>query len=170
MMLVSKQQYFQGSRSICRNPTLQKMFMMLGRAEKAGSGVDKILSGRDELGWDKPELREDVQPDYVVLTLPVGRAAETPQENPSRKWGEPHKKTPQENPIRKLTKKENNIKLILEFCMEPKSLTEIIEHLGLKDKKSFKETYISKMLEDGSLSMTEPDNPTSRNQKYVCRK
>lgn len=135
--------------------------------------MDKILSGWDELGWDKPILREDVQPDYVVLTLPVGRAPETPQENPSRKWDKPHKKTPQENrenPSRKLTKKEHNIKLILEFCMEPKSLTEIIEHLGLKDKKSFKETYISKMLEDGSLSMTEPDNPTSRNQKYVCRK
>ena len=40
-MLVSRQQYFEGGRSICRNPILQKMFMMLGRAEKAGSGVDK---------------------------------------------------------------------------------------------------------------------------------
>lgn len=43
MMLVSQQQYFEGGRSICRNPILQKMFMMLGRAEKAGSGVDKIV-------------------------------------------------------------------------------------------------------------------------------
>ncbi len=63
MMLVSKQQYFKGGRSICRNPTLQKMFMMLGRAEKAGSGVDKILSGWNELGWDKPVLTEELQPD-----------------------------------------------------------------------------------------------------------
>ena len=45
MMLVSRKQYFEGGRSICRNPILQKMFMMLGRAEKAGSGVDKIVSG-----------------------------------------------------------------------------------------------------------------------------
>ncbi|WP_462342408.1 hypothetical protein [Phocaeicola plebeius] len=28
MMLVSKQQYFKGGRSICRNPTLQKMFII----------------------------------------------------------------------------------------------------------------------------------------------
>lgn len=54
--------------------------MMLGRAEKAGSGVDKILSGWDELGWDKPVLTEELQPDYVVLTLPIGKA-ETPQED-----------------------------------------------------------------------------------------
>lgn len=82
MMLVSKQQYFKGGRSICRNPTLQKMFMLLGKAEKAGSGVDKILAGWKELDWDEPRLTEEVQPDYVVLTLPIGK---TRQENPIRK-------------------------------------------------------------------------------------
>ena len=83
MMLVSKQQYFKGGRSICRNPNLQKMFMLLGKAEKAGSGVDKILAGWKELGWDTPILSEEVQPDYVVLTLPIGK---THQENPSRNY------------------------------------------------------------------------------------
>ena len=68
------------------------MFMMLGRAEKAGSGVDKILSGWNDLGWSTPVLTEELQPDYVVLTLPVGKA-KTHQENPSRK---PIKKTHQE--------------------------------------------------------------------------
>ena len=47
--------------------------MMLGRAEKAGSGVDKILSGWNDLGWATPVLTEELQPDYVVLTLPVGK-------------------------------------------------------------------------------------------------
>ena len=91
MMLVSKQQYFKGGRSICRNPTLQKMFMLLGKAEKAGSGVDKILAGWKELDWDEPRLTEEVQPDYVVLTLPIGK---THQERPI-------KKTHQENPSRR---------------------------------------------------------------------
>ena len=65
--------------------------MMLGRAEKAGSGVDKILSGWDELGWDKPVLTEELQPDYVVLTLPIGKV-ETPQED-----AKPTQKTYPEN-------------------------------------------------------------------------
>ncbi len=61
--------------------------MLLGKAEKAGSGVDKILAGWKKLGWDAPRLTEEVQPDYVVLTLPIGK---TRQENPIRK---PDKKT-----------------------------------------------------------------------------
>ncbi len=86
MMLVSKQQYFEGGRSICRNPILQKMFMRLGRAEKAGSGVDKIVSGWRYLGWPTPTVTEETRPDYVILTMYIGK---------------PHKKTPQENPTRK---------------------------------------------------------------------
>lgn len=57
--------------------------MMLGRAEKAGSGVDKILSGWNDLGWATPVLTEELQPDYVVLTLPMGKA-KPHQENPTR--------------------------------------------------------------------------------------
>ena len=169
MMLVSKQQYFQGGRSICRNPTLQKMFMMLGRAEKAGSGVDKILSGWNDLGWSTPVLTEELQPDYVVLTLPVGKA-KTHQENPSRK---PIKKTHQENPSRnsKMSSKvDAKIKLILEFCSEPKSFTDIMAYIGLKDRANFKRLYIQRMLDEGLLKMTDPDNPTSRNQMYVTKK
>ena len=68
----------------CRNPILQRMFMRLGRAEKAGSGVDKIVSGKagsgvDKivsgwryLGWPVPVVTEETRPDYVVLTMPVG--------------------------------------------------------------------------------------------------
>ena len=86
MMLVSKQQYFAGGRSICRNPNLQKMFMLLGRAEKAGSGVDKILSGWRYLHWPTPVVSEETRPDYVVLTMQIGATKKkTPQENPPRK-------------------------------------------------------------------------------------
>ena len=42
--------------------------------------------------------------------------------------------------------------------------------MGLKDAKSFKKLYLAKMLEEGILAMTEPDNPTSRNQMYVTKK
>ena len=81
--MVSKQQYFEGGRSICRNPTQQKMFMLLGRAEKAGSGVGKIVSGWRSLGWPHPAVAEEMRPDYVVLTLQLG--VRTTQENPTRK-------------------------------------------------------------------------------------
>ena len=160
MMLVSKQQYFEGGRSICRNPTLQKMFMRLGRAEKAGSGVDKIVSGWQYWGWPTPTVTEETRPDYVVLTMCIGKNDE---ETPIRK---PHKKTPQENPTRKPHKKEARMKQILEFCKKPRTASEILDHLGLSDRKNLMETYLNPMVKTGSLAMTEPETPTNRNQKY----
>lgn len=165
MMLVSRQQYFEGGRSICRNPTLQKMFMLLGRAEKAGSGVDKIVSGWRYLGWPHPTVAEETRPDYVVLTLRLG--TKNPQENPTRK---PHKKTPQENTPRESNKQDLRRERILAFCAEPKSLVDIMQHLELKDRKNVMSVYINPLLAAGVLEMTEPDNPTSRNQMYVTVK
>ena len=160
MMLVSKQQYFEGGRSICRNPILQKMFMRLGRAEKAGSGVDKIVSGWRYLGWPTPTVIEETRPDYVVLTMRIGKSDE------SALTRKPDKKTRQENPIRKPDKIKLRREQIWAFCSEPKSASEILELLGLRDKENLMANYLNPMLEAGMLTMTEPEMPTSRKQKY----
>lgn len=84
-----------GGTSICRNPILQKMFMRLGRAEKAGSGVDKIVSGWEEIGWPVPQVTEEFHPDYVILTMPIGKNAvvneDVPHKYPSSTPQVPHK-------------------------------------------------------------------------------
>ena len=70
-LLVSKQQYYEGGDSVCRNLALQKMFMMFGKAEKAGSGADKIISGWKDSNLSSPNLEEKNRPDKVILTLPL---------------------------------------------------------------------------------------------------
>src|SRR5690554_860066 len=70
-LLVSLEQYYAGGISECRNPSLQKMFMLIGRAEKAGSGVDKIMTGWSESHWRRPYLELTNQPDRVILTMPM---------------------------------------------------------------------------------------------------
>lgn len=70
-MLVSKEQYYTGGDSVCRNKYLQKMFSMIGVAEKAGSGTDKILKGWREANWRSPKIEERLQPDKVVLIMPM---------------------------------------------------------------------------------------------------
>ena len=40
----------------------------------------------------------------------------------------------------------------------------------LKDRENLMEVYINPMIGAGVLEMTEPDNPTSRNQMYVTVK
>ena len=99
----------------CRNPILQKMFMRLGRAEKAGSGVDKIMSGWHFLGWPNPSVREETRPDYVVLSMPIGKPdKKTGQEERTDKKDSESKigqekpfitNESQENPTRKPDKK-----------------------------------------------------------------
>ena len=70
-LLVSLEQYYAGGVSECRNPALQQMFMLIGRAEKAGSGVDKIMSGWQDSHWRNPFLVLENRPDKVKLTLPM---------------------------------------------------------------------------------------------------
>ena len=71
VMLISKQQFYQGGESVCRNTSLQQMFMMIGSAEKAGSGVDKILKGWETLNWKRPYPVEKAQPNKVELVMPL---------------------------------------------------------------------------------------------------
>lgn len=70
-LLISKQQYYQGGSSVCRNTALQQMFMLIGSAEKAGSGVDKILAGWEDAKWKRPYIEESDHPDKVILTMPT---------------------------------------------------------------------------------------------------
>ena len=55
---------------------------------------------------------------------------------------------------------------LLDFCMEPRSLSEIAEYLGMKEKYNMKRRYIDPLL-GKSIRMTEPDKPNSPTQKYV---
>ena len=70
-LLVSLNQYYEGGRSECRNPFLQKMFGLIGRSDKAGSGVDKIMKGWKSAKWRRPYIEERLSPDTVELFLPL---------------------------------------------------------------------------------------------------
>jgi ATP-dependent DNA helicase RecG len=70
-LLISLDQLLLGNISECRNRSLQTMFTMIGAAEKAGSGVDKIRRGWDSQHWRSPIIKERVQPDRVIWTLPM---------------------------------------------------------------------------------------------------
>ena len=61
-----------------------------------------------------------------------------------------------ENPTRNLASKELRKEQILEFCVEPQSLSDILQHLGLKDRENLMEVYINPMIGAGVLEMTEP--------------
>jgi predicted transcriptional regulator containing an HTH domain and an uncharacterized domain shared with the mammalian protein schlafen len=57
----------------------------------------------------------------------------------------------------------------LQFCPEAKSIIEICDYLGFKDRRTVRK-IINPLLELGRLAMTVPDKPNSRNQKYIAIK
>ena len=65
------------------------------------------------------------------------------------------------------TKSTEIMNEVIAFCEQPRSFTEIMEHLGLKHRSNTKNRYIDPLIEGGFLEMTIPEKPNSRNQKYV---
>jgi len=70
-LLVSFDQVLKGGISECRNKSLQTMFLMIGAAEKAGSGIDKIRQGWQSQHWRLPSIQETTQPSRVRLVMPM---------------------------------------------------------------------------------------------------
>lgn len=64
-----KAQMLKGGISDPRNPTILKMFNLIGIGERTGSGVPGILAVWDQHGWISPVVEERYQPDRTVLTL-----------------------------------------------------------------------------------------------------
>ena len=70
-LLVSIEQLRQGAVSECRNPSLQRMFQLIGAGDKAGSGIDKIRRGWQTQQWRSPTVSETTEPDRVKFVLPM---------------------------------------------------------------------------------------------------
>lgn len=150
-----------------KNPPIAKVFREVSLADELGSGMRNTYKYTKLYSGGVPEFLEG---DVFKTIIPLSSAAtsmvgpdgnqDTPQDN--------LQDTPQDN----LQEKVNQVvyEKIIEFCIEPKSKREIVEHFGLKDIREFTNRYIKPLLESGKLKMTIPDKPTSRYQKYVTKK
>ena len=61
----------------------------------------------------------------------------------------------------------NQIKALMAVIeVYPMSALELMGKLGLKSRVTFRKNYLQPALEAGLIAMTDPDNPTNRNQRY----
>lgn len=68
---IPREALYQGGVSDPRNPSLQKMFQMLGLGEKAGSGFQKILRAWREQHWMIPLVAENPALEMTRVWLPL---------------------------------------------------------------------------------------------------
>lgn len=160
-MLVSVAQFYEGQQSVCRNPILQGMFVLLGIGEKAGSGADIILKGWKDNGWKRPELVERMRPDRVVLTLAYEKEEVGLYEQACPKLV---LSLSQVCPKLVLSKEEEAD--FWESLKEPRSAAELRVIAHQKNATRFMENCIVPLISAGVIERTIPDILRSPNQKY----
>lgn len=161
-MLISVDDFYVGSQSVCRNPIIQKFFIQLGYGEKAGSGADYIVKGAIDNKWHIPALVEHVQPDTVSLYLYLNKANDTSYDTNGTSYDA--NDTSSNEHGQRLTK-ETLINRVLELCEDWITIDEISEKTG-KSRQYLRGRIIPEMLKLGLLEKQYPDASTSPNQKY----
>jgi ATP-dependent DNA helicase RecG len=68
---IPREQLYLGGLSDTRNPSLQKMFQLIGLGEKAGSGFQKILRAWQEQTWMRPLVSEVYALEMTRIWLPL---------------------------------------------------------------------------------------------------
>ena len=56
---------------------------------------------------------------------------------------------------------------IVNFCSVPRTAKEILDRIGVSMHSKNRERYITSLVAAGYLQMTNPENPTTSNQKYM---
>lgn len=160
---------FYAGESVPVNQKLSDMFLQLHISERTGRGVPKIT---EVYGKETYEFREN----SIVVSIPFTRVQADDMTHDEMKMTYDNVKMTHDEV--KMTydsteithdEKKDCVERILEFCIIPRTILEIMEMLGLKERKSARR-HIKPLVEQGRLAMTLPDAPKSKNQKYVTIK
>ena len=149
-------------RPHAKNPTIANFFAQLGIVEELGNGTRTMFRYVPLIsGGDDPIIKEE---DEFTVSIPfVGD--ETDSKLTANRQQTTHKAT------HKTTHKASadHSQLIVLSLLEEgdKSIAELMEACGYKDKRSFRQSVLTPLLSNKTSAMTHPENPNHRNQRYV---
>ena len=129
------------ARPDLRNPALATMSEFLLKTENRYSGIPTIRREMKEYGLPEPVF-ENKRNEFIVTLYN------------------------NQNTQAKDTDKSNDL---VSFCKTPKSRKEIAEHLDIKTLAFVTREYIQPLVDAGKLTLTIPDKPKSKNQKYYSK-
>lgn len=142
---------FETPGSELRNSLIAPVFYDLGWAETKGTGFRTEILALKQLGFPEVKWVSDEKNDTFTIVFPYPEDQVTPQVTPQ-------------------VADRDRIARVLFFCEKPRALKEIMDIVGLRDRKNFIEQILGPLLEDGHITRTIPDKPRSRFQKYVAKK
>ena len=143
--------------SIRRNPTIADMFHRLGYIERQGSGIKKIRTETSYLyGYSDdytPRFSSTQSTFRVILrNMNYNLHGDTTQVTAQV--------TAQDEQVEREAK-------LLEYCNIARTRDEMQQFCGIAHREYFRKSILIPLLQSGKLSMTIPDKPNSRNQRYI---
>lgn len=147
---LSREEFFNGI-SIPRNKELMRIYRDVELVESLGSGIPRILYAYGEECFMFTD-------NFIRITFPA---------NVYVNGHDGTKSAPSRHQVgTKLFPDIENIDKLMFFCIEKRSVTEMLSFMNLRDRTKFRKKYIYPLLDAGILQMTIPDKPNSNAQRY----
>ncbi len=153
---LTENDFFEGT-SMPRNKELMRIFKDLDLVEQLGSGIPRILRY-----YKKEHFR--FLDNFIRMVFPIQKIGTKSAPSQTLSGIDLTKKIVQLST--KSAPSQQEIDKISNFCIEAKLLVEIMSLLNWSDKTKFRNKYIKPLIEAGILTMTIPDKPRSRFQRY----
>lgn len=142
--------------SVPRNKQIAEIFYYAGVIEAWGGGTKMILDECASAGLPEPVFEQEqgfrVTFNKAAVQAPYKHRTSTPQvalkHPPSSRQA------------------DDRLRL-LEFCLEPRTIKEMLAFMHLRDRKSFVVQHLRPLLKNGRIAMTDPGSPNSPRQRYV---
>ena len=126
--------------SVPQNKELMRVFRDLDMVEQLGSGVPRILEYY-------PRSIYHFTPNFIRLVLPYAEGFDQASDQAS-----------------------DQADKLLRFCATPRSVSEMMQYLGLSHRTYFRKTFLQPLIDSGKLELTFPDKPKSPKQRYITVK
>jgi ATP-dependent DNA helicase RecG len=128
-----------------RNRRVGDFLKELHLTEGRGTGIPTINRVMERNESPDPGFETDEQSTYFLTVLLINPAFSGQKSN----------------------QVSNQVSDVLNYCLQAKSRSEILENLGITNQFKNYQRHIEPLLEKGLIQMTHPENPKHRNQKYI---
>ena len=142
---ITKEEFYAGGNSDPRNPNLLKIFGFVNVGERAGSGVDKIMTAWEEQNWKKPVYDISLRVERVTLQLEVGQVVYIPGAADLKRNNEHNSSNSS------LTRNEKEQKIIDYIDLNGSITTQIVTKICGYQTKAGARKLLEKMTKSGML-------------------
>jgi len=136
-----------GSVSVHRNELIADLLHRLGVGERVGSGIARMRQSMRAAGLPAPKFEFDT---FFVATFRKKAAVDLGATAGTKSALSRHQVE------------------ILTLCRQPRAQMDLMKALQRSDRTKFRKTLLDPLLQAGLLTLTIPDKPRSRFQKYVA--